>query len=333
MRAAVITELNRPWKIQDLPDPKPRAGQVLIRIRASGLCGTDLHVHRGHMPVTLPLVAGHEPVGVVAELGPGVTDYRVGDRVGVSWSQKGCGRCRFCQEGRSRYCAESQTWESMGGGNAELMLAWAAGCTLIPAGLADEEAAPIFCAGFTVLSGLRNAAPRPGDRVAVLGIGGLGHLAIQYAAALGLDVVALTGTESKSDEARQLGARDVVATRGDLGQALADAGGADVILGTTNSAAQVTSALKGLRPEGRLVNMGALDGPIQADSMHFLGRQIRLIGSMQNERRDLVEALELAAAKKVKPMVEVYPFEKINEARDRLAEGKVRYRAVIRLAS
>jgi len=333
MRAAVITQLNQPWKIQDMPDPRPKAGQVLIRMRASGMCGTDIHVHRGHMPVTLPLVAGHEPVGIVAEVGAGVTDLRAGDRVGVSWHQKGCGRCRFCQQGRGKYCPESQTWSDLGGGNADLMLAWASGCTLVPAGLSDEEAAPVFCAGFTVMSGLRNADPRPGDRVAVLGIGGLGHLAIQYARALGLDVVALTGTESKSQEARQLGAHDVVVAKDDLGKALTDAGGADVILATTNSAAHVTSALRGLRPEGRLVNMGALDGPIQADSMQFLSNQVRLVGSMQNNRRDLVEALELGAAGKVKPMLEVYPFEKVNEVRDRLAAGKVRYRAVLKLAS
>jgi D-arabinose 1-dehydrogenase-like Zn-dependent alcohol dehydrogenase len=181
-----------------------------------------------------------------------------------------------------------------------------------------------------VMSGLRNASPRPGDRVAVVGIGGLGHLAVQYARALGLQVVAITGSADKKDEARRLGADEVIVATGNVGQALLDAGGADVILGTTNSAAQATQALRGLRPEGRMVNMGLLDGPIQADPMHFLSEQVRLIGSKQNHRRDLVEALDLAASGKVKPRIEVYPLDRINEARDRLEAGKVRYRAVIK---
>src|SRR2546422_1763230 len=331
MRAAVMTEVRKPWTIKNLPDPKPQAGQVLIRIRASGMCGTDLHVHHGVMPVPLPLVLGHEPVGEIVEVGQGVAGLRAGDRVGVSWAQRGEGRCRFCQEQREGYCPEYQSWIQMGGGNSELMLAWASGCTLVPASLSDEEAAPIFCAGFTVMSGLRNASPRPGDRVAVLGIGGLGHLAIQYAKALGLETYALTGTAAKKKEALELGADEVIVASGDLGAALSAAGGADVILGTTNSAAHATQALTGLRPEGRLVNMGALDGPIQADARFLLGRQARIVGSMQNHRRDLVEALELAASGRVRPWIERYPLEKVNEVRARLEAGKVRYRAVLEL--
>ena len=330
MRAAVMTEVRKPWTIKTLPDPRPQPGQVLIRIRASGMCGTDLHAHHGVMPVPLPIVLGHEPVGEIVEVGAGVDGLRAGDRVGVSWTQKGCGRCRFCQERRESYCAEAQTWVHMGGGNSELMLAWASGCTLVPQGLSDEAAAPIFCAGYTVMSGLRNAAPKPGERVAVLGLGGLGHLAVQYAKALGLEVFALTGSAAKKDEARRLGADQVIVAGDDLGRALLDAGGADVILGTTNSAAHATQALRGLRPEGRMVNMGLVNGAIQADPMHFLSNQVRLVGSRQNQRRDLVEALVLATSGKVKPMIEVYPLDRVNEVRDRLEAGNVRYRAVIK---
>jgi D-arabinose 1-dehydrogenase-like Zn-dependent alcohol dehydrogenase len=330
MRAAVMTEVGKPFTIKNVPDPKPQAGQVLIRVRASGMCGTDLHVYHGVMPVPLPSVLGHEPVGTIVEVGSGVAGLRAGDRVGVSWTQKGCGRCRFCQEERASYCPEGQTWVHMGGGHSELMLAWADGCTLVPEGLGDEAAAPIFCAGFTVMSGLRNASPRPGERVAVLGIGGLGHLAVQYAKALGLPVIAVTGTAGKEDEAKALGADEVVVAKGDAGKALLDAGGADVILGTTNSAAHATQALKGLRPEGRMVNMGLVDGAIQVDPLHFLSNQVRLIGSRQNHRRDLVEALDLAASGKVKAKVEVYPLDRINEVRDRLEAGRVRYRAVLK---
>jgi D-arabinose 1-dehydrogenase-like Zn-dependent alcohol dehydrogenase len=293
------------------------------------MCGAEVHIHRGHFPVAPPCVVGHEPVGEVAALGPGVTSLRVGDRVGVSWTQRGCGRCRACQSGRPLYCPDAQTWQEMGGGFAELMLAWADGCTVIPDGLSWEAAAPIFCAGFTVLSGLRNADPRPGERVAVLGIGGLGHLALQVAAALGFETVAVTGSADKAAEARRFGAGEAILGGADPGAALARAGGADVILATTSSASQVSRAVAGLRPEGRLVSMGALDGPIELDSIALLSKQVRVIGSTQNRRADLVDALALAAAGKVKAAVETFPLEKLNEARDKLDAGKMRYRAVL----
>jgi 2-desacetyl-2-hydroxyethyl bacteriochlorophyllide A dehydrogenase len=329
MRAAVITKFNEPWELRSLADPRPQEGQVLIRIQASGMCGTDLHVHHGLFPVKLPLVAGHEPVGEIVEVGAGVTNLQVGDRVGVSWAQKGCGRCRACQEQRIMYCHEQQSWMHLGGGNSELMLAWAEGCTLVPKGASSEDAAPVFCAGYTVFSGLRHAEPRPGDRVAVLGIGGLGHLAVQFARALGLEVVAVTGTASKEPDALEFGAQEAIVAGDHAGQALAKAGGADVILSTSNSAAQVSQIFQGLRPEGRLVNLGVVDGPLQIDPLSMMLTQTRLIGSTQGARRDLVEALDLVAAGKVKPRLEVYPIDKANEVRDRLAAGRVRYRAVL----
>jgi D-arabinose 1-dehydrogenase-like Zn-dependent alcohol dehydrogenase len=248
--------------------------------------------------------------------------------VGVSWMQKGCGRCRACQEHR-RFCVSPQSWANLGGGNSQLMLAWAEGCTLVPAGVRSEDAAPLFCAGFTVASGFRAARPRPGDRVAVLGIGGLGHLAVQYAKALGFEVVAVTGTEGKRKDALAMGADDVVVAGAHAGKALLAAGGADVVVATTNSAAQVTQAFSGLRPEGRFVNLGALDGPVQLTTADLMFPPKELLGGSQGDRRELVEILDLLAAGKVKPAVETYPLEKANEVRDRLAAGKVRYRAVL----
>lgn len=329
MRAAVIAQYNKPWEIRTLPDPRPGDGQVLIRIEASGMCGTDIHVHRGLFPLQPPIVAGHEPVGRIVEVGPGADGLKVGDRVGACWVQKGCGRCRYCQERRPWHCKEQATWMHVGGGNADLMLAHASGCYLVPDGLRPEAAAPIFCAGFTVFSGLRNADPRPGERVAVLGIGGLGHLAVQYSRALGLETLALTGTEGKRKELLAMGADEVIVIGSDAGKALMDAGGADIVLATTNSAAQVTQALTGLRPDGRLVLMGLVDAPIQVNPLDFMLPQRHLIGSTQHHRRDLVEALGLAAAGKVKPVLEVYPLEKADEARARLESGRVRYRAVL----
>jgi D-arabinose 1-dehydrogenase-like Zn-dependent alcohol dehydrogenase len=332
MRAAVINEFNKPWSVQEMPDPRPGPGQVVIRVRASGMCGTDLHAHRGIFPLKPPVVAGHEPTGDIVELGPGVVDLTVGDRVGVFWHQKGCGRCAVCQSGMPGGCANAQTWMNLGGGNSELMVAWASGCGLLPEGVSYEAAAPIFCAGYTVMSGLRNADPRPGERVAVLGVGGLGHLALQFAKAVGLETVAITGQADKKAELKGLGADDVLVARDDPGKALTEAGGADVILSTTNSARQVSSAFAGLRPGGRFVNMGLTDGPISVDPMVLMFGQRQLRGSSQDERRDLFEALTLVALGKVKPTIEAYPLERANEVRERLEAGKVRYRAVLQHA-
>lgn len=330
MRAAVITQYNADWELKTVPDPRPVAGQVLIKMHACGMCGTDLHVHHGAFGLPLPIVAGHEPVGEIVELGPGVVDFKVGDRVGVHWNQKGCGRCQTCRTGDQAHCSQAQSWMNIGGGNAELMLAWASGCTLLPDGLAYELAAPIFCAGYTVMSGLRNAEPKPGERVAVLGLGGLGHLALQFSHAVGLETWAITGQANKVAELKAMGASEVLVVDQDPGKAMNDAGGFDVILSTTNSSKQVSSAMGGLRLNGRLVSMGVTtDGPIMVDAMSLLLGQRQLRGSSQDERSDLVEALALVASGKVKPVLEVYPITKVNEVRERLAQGKVRYRAVL----
>jgi 2-desacetyl-2-hydroxyethyl bacteriochlorophyllide A dehydrogenase len=333
MRAMVISEFNKPWELRQVADPRPAPGQVLIRVHCSGLCGTDLHVHHGMFPLKPPIIAGHEAAGDIVELGAGVTDLRVGDRVGAFWNQKGCGRCETCQSGRPDKCAQAQSWMHLGGGNSELMLAWASGVALIPDGASYEAAAPIFCGGYTVMSGLRNGDPRPGERVAVLGVGGLGHMAVQLSKAVGLETFALTGQADKKAELRAFGADEVLVTGDDPGSVLLDAGGADVILSTTNSARQISAVIKGLRPGGRLVTMGVADAPVSIDPMALMMGQRQIRGSSQDERRDLFEALAFVAAGKVKPKIEAYPLADANAALDRLAAGKVRYRAVLHHAA
>jgi D-arabinose 1-dehydrogenase-like Zn-dependent alcohol dehydrogenase len=330
MRAAVLTKYNEAWQVKDVPDPRPEDGQVIVRIEACGLCGTDVHLHHGYLPfVQLPVVPGHEPVGRIVEVGRGVVGLKVGDRVGVSWVQQGCGHCRACQEQREGYCQAGQSWINLGGGFGELMRAWARGCTLLPQGLSSEAAAPMFCAGYTVISGFRAADPRPGERVAVIGIGGLGHLAVQIAKALGHEVVAITGSADKVKLAQDLGADAAVPAGDDAGKALMAAGGADVVVSTSNSAKHVSQVLNGLRPEGRLVNLGVLDGALSVDAMQLMFPLRRILGGSQGHRRDLVDLLGLAAAGKVKPALETYPLAQINEVRDRQASGKVRFRSVI----
>jgi len=274
-------------------------------------------------------VLGHEPVGVIDQLGAGVTKLRIGDRVGVSWTQGGCGRCQHCQKKRELYCEHYISWIQNGGGNSELMIAEAEGCTLLPDGLSWEFAAPIFCAGFTIMSGYRNATPQTGERVAILGMGGLGHLALQMAKAMGHDVIAVTGTENKRSELTDLGADEVVVVKDHAGKELKSVGGADIVLSCSNSLKHNSEIIDGIRPGGRLVTMALSDDMLQVPPFTPLIGQIKIIGSIQNHRADLVEILELVAAGKVTPKLEIYSLKEINTALTRLAEGKVRYRAVM----
>ena len=207
MKAAVVPALHSQWRIQEVPKPEPGPNQVLIRIRASGICYTDVHQTKGDLPGNFPRILGHEPVGEIVAVGPGVTARKVGDRVGVPWIQTTCGRCEWCKRGKPMFCEQQVgTSGAAQGGHAEYMLAFAGATMLLPDGLSYEQAAPIFCAGYTVWSGLRWADPQPGERVAVVGIGGLGHLAVQYAKAAGFDTIAISRSPDKDTLIRQLGA-------------------------------------------------------------------------------------------------------------------------------
>jgi len=325
MLAAVVPSLKGKWELREVPTPEPGVNQVLIKIKASGLCFTDVHFTEGVMAHEFPFVLGHEPAGEIVAIGEGVTTRAVGDRVGVPWDQASCGRCEWCARSKPVFCAQSvATGVQLPGGHAEYMLAYADATMLLPDGLAYEQAAPIFCAGYTVWSGLRFADPQPHERVAVLGIGGLGHLAVQYAKAAGFETIAVTHTKDKDKLARELGADEVVAN----GKSLAEMGGADVILATSNSYKATSEALTGLRPDGRLILMGIGPEPLQL-SDEVLFKRWRIIGSGQNGREHLYEALDYAAKGKVKVMAETFSLGEISRAYERVVAGSVRFRAVI----
>lgn len=326
MKAAVVPAVNSNWEVKEVPTPKPDANQVLIKIHASGLCYTDVHITHGDIPTQFPRTLGHEPVGEIVELGAGVQTRRVGDRVGVPWIQASCGRCEWCQRGKPLFCAQQiGTGIQTQGSHAEYMVAYADSTALLPEKLSYEQAAPIFCAGYTVWSGLRWADPQPHERIAVVGIGGLGHLALQYSKAAGFETIAISHSPDKDKLARQLGADDVVRD----GKGLADAGGADVVLGTSNSVDSMANAIQGLRPDGRLVAMGFEAKPLLISPVDLIMRRIRILGSQQNGREYLYEALDYAAKGKVKVMAETYPLQEIGRAYERVAAGQVRFRAVI----
>jgi D-arabinose 1-dehydrogenase-like Zn-dependent alcohol dehydrogenase len=325
MRAAVVPSVNGKWEVKEWQTPKAGPNQVVIKIHASGLCYTDVHITHGMIPVQFPHVLGHEPVGEIVEVGPGVTTRKVGDRVGVGWVQRGCGRCEWCLRGKKELCQNAiSTGIGLQGSHAEYMLAYADATMLIPDALSYEQAAPIFCAGYTVWSGLRLADPKPHERVAVVGIGGLGHLALQYAKAAGFETIAVTKSKDKEKMIRELGADEVV----ESGAALLAAGGADVLLGTSNSWASTEEAAQGIRPDGRVVVMGASNEPFRFNMGMMLSR-VRILGSSQNGPEYLYEALDFVAKGKVKVVTETYKLEDISKAYDRVADGKVRFRAVI----
>jgi alcohol dehydrogenase len=326
MRAAVVPSTNSPWVLQEVPTPEPGPNQVLIQIRASGLCYTDVHQTRGEIPSPFPRTLGHEPVGEIVAKGAGVTARKVGDRVGVPWAQSSCGRCEWCLRGKPIFCSEALgTSMQLAGGHAEYMLAYADATMLLPEGLSFEQAAPIFCAGYTVWSGLRWAAPQPGERVAVIGIGGLGHLAVQYAKAAGFHTIAVSHSADKDRLIRELGADLVVRD----GAGLAGAGGADIVLGTSNSMDAMADSIRGLRPDGRLVVMGAEAKPLAVSPMDLIMKRIKIIGSQQNGREYLHEALALAASGKVRVVTETYRLDEIGKAYERVEKGQVRFRAVV----
>jgi alcohol dehydrogenase len=250
MQAAVVPAKSSPWQMKDIPQPQPGPNQVLVKMHASGICYTDVHETLGHIPGEFPRILGHEPVGEIVAVAPDVSSRKVGDRVGTAWVQATCGRCEWCQRGRRNFCPyQKSTGLNLQGGHAEYMLMYADSTFLIPDNVSYEQAAPIFCAGYTVWSGLRWAAPKPHERVAVHGIGGLGHLAVQYAKAAGFDTIAISHSPDKDKMIRELGADEVVRD----GKSLAAAGGADIILSTTNSSKSMTDSIQALRPDGRLV--------------------------------------------------------------------------------
>ena len=265
MLAAVVPLVNEKWEVKEVPTPKPGANQILIRIHASGICYTDVHATKGALGVKFPYTIGHEPAGEVVALGEGVTTRKVGDRVGVPWLQSTCGRCEWCQRGKSFFCPNHiATSINIAGSHAEYMVAYADATQLIPDGVSYDQAAPIFCAGYTVYSGLRLADPKPHERIAVVGIGALGHLGIQYSKAAGFETIAVTHSKDKEELAYKLGADNVVSDgegllrgksqhgSGDSSLGVSDrGGGADVILATSNSYKATADAIKGLSSCGR----------------------------------------------------------------------------------
>jgi D-arabinose 1-dehydrogenase-like Zn-dependent alcohol dehydrogenase len=332
MKAVVADRLGAGWRIAERPDPEPGPRDLLIQVEASGVCYTDVHELRDPAyGATFPRIPGHEPVGVIIARGEAVDEWEPGDRVGIAYAQGWCGHCEFCAEGRYEFCARAlQTGVTVDGGHAELLIVDAGSVERVPKGLDPVEAAPLFCAGFTAYSGIRDAGLRPGERCAVVGVGGLGHLAIQYAAALGAEVVAVTRSPEKRAQLEELGAHEVVVAGGDghgTGEALRRAGPVDVMIHTGNGL--TPDLLRGMKVYGRIALVGGSHDSLTVTPIEMLFAHLTIVGSTQGPRHRLREVLELHARAGARTIIEPYPLSKALDAYENVETGQARFRAVI----
>ncbi len=336
MKAAVLREFKRPLKIEDLPRPVPGPAEVLVEVEACGVCHSDLHLADGDWAqlagvVKRPLVLGHEIVGRVVEKGEAVRELRVGDRVGVPWIYWSCGQCEFCREGLENLCPQQlMTGVTVDGGYADFVKARASHALRIPDKLAPEEAAPLFCAGVTVYRALRQARVSAGCRLAVFGIGGLGHLAVQIGKTFGAEVTAIDVTEEKLSLAAELGAHERLnAASSDVVSKVRAKGGAHIALVTSAAKAAYDMAFYSLRPVGTLVVVGLPSENLSFPAILMAAGEIRIQASAVGTRQDLGEVLAMAAAGKIRCRVTTSPLANVNEVFDRLRRGQILGRVVL----
>ncbi|MCW2790078.1 MAG: zinc-dependent alcohol dehydrogenase [Aeromicrobium sp.] len=333
MKAAVIHHLGQPFTLEDRPVPQPSADQVLVRMEASGLCHTDIHAARGDWPVqpTPPFVPGHEGVGIIERVGDHVTTHRVGDRVAIAWLGRACGDCRYCLDGREALCEHQvNSGYSIDGALAEYAVADGRYAVAVPAGIEPFEAAPLTCAGVTSYKSVKVAHVQPGELVAVFGIGGLGHLAVQYARLVGARVVAIDVNDDKLELATSLGADHVVnASTTDPVRAVTELGGADVALAYAVAVASFEQAFGSLNRGGRLVCVALpADGVMAIPIFDTVLKGIEIIGSIVGTRQDLREVLDLHARGRTRVVAEPRKLDQVNLAVAELLRGDVPARLV-----
>jgi alcohol dehydrogenase, propanol-preferring len=337
MKAAVLAEFGQPLVLQDVAQPTPEADEVLLRVEVCGVCHSDLHITLGDLPgfrgVTKPrLIPGHEVVGRVFAKGAAVEHLHVGDRVGVAWLHSACGLCEQCGEGHENLCRKGVvTGLMVDGGYAEYMRAKASHALRVPDTLSSEQAAPLFCAGVTVYRALKNAQVAAGQRVAVFGIGGLGHLAVQVARAFGAEVIALDVSEAKLALARDLGAATVLnVADADALKTIRKLGGAHVAVVTSAAKAAYDMAFNCLRPAGTLAVVGLPAEALGFQALGIVRNEIRIVGAAVGTREDMRAVLDLAIAGQLRCEVEMQPLADVNTVLARLQRGGISGRVVLR---
>ena len=337
MRAAILPDFGQPLALEDVPRPEPEADEVLLQVEVCGVCHSDLHIAEGDLAgfraaTKARVVPGHEVVGRVVAKGAAVEHLALGDRVGVAWLHQTCGVCEPCREGNENLCRKAVvTGMMVDGGYAEFMRAKASHALPIPAGLSSAEAAPLFCAGVTVYRALKNAAVGPGQRVAVFGVGGLGHLAVQMAKAFGAEVLALDVSDDKLALARELGAAQTFnVTAADVHKQVRKLGGTHVAVVTSAAKAAYDLALRCLRPGGTLAVVGLPPEPLTFQALALVGGEYRIVSASVGTRDDLRATLELAVAGRVRCRVDEAPLADVNRVFERMRRGAISGRTVLR---
>jgi D-arabinose 1-dehydrogenase-like Zn-dependent alcohol dehydrogenase len=332
MRAVQVNSANGPFELVEREIPDPTARHVRIKVQACGVCHSDSFTKIGAFPgIQYPRVPGHEIVGTVDAVGADVPDWRPGRRVGVGWHGGHCGHCGSCRRGDFITCINGQTpGISYDGGYAEYVIAPFEALASVPDELGAEEAAPLMCAGITTFNALRNSGIRPGDLAAVLGIGGLGHLGVQFAAKMGCRTVAIARGADKEALARQLGARHYIdSNTQDVAGELKKLGGARVILATLTSAEAMSAAIDGLDVGGRLIVIGASPEPIEVSPLLLISARRTIQGWPSGTSIDSEDTLSFSALANIRPMIETMPLERAPEAYERMMSGNARFRMVL----
>jgi 2-desacetyl-2-hydroxyethyl bacteriochlorophyllide A dehydrogenase len=331
MKAVVVREAGK-LEVAQVDLPKPEARQVRIRVEACGVCHSDAIAIDGTFPgIRYPIIPGHEVSGTIDEVGSDVFPWKVGQRVCVGWYGYQCGYCHACRSGELALCENSKiTGLQMNGGYAQYMVSPVSGLAAVPSELSAIDAAPLVCAGITTFNSLRNSGARPGDVVAVVGIGGLGHLALQFANKMGFNVVAISRGKDSEPQARELGARSYIATDSmNAVEELKKLGGAKVILATAPNSALIGSLVEGLGNDGKLLLVAHPDEAISFNAAQLIRKRAAIQGWNSGVANDSEETMKFASTNRVRAMIEKFPLEKAAEAFQKMMTGKVKYRAVL----
>jgi D-arabinose 1-dehydrogenase-like Zn-dependent alcohol dehydrogenase len=332
MRVMQVSKAGGPLELHEREIPEPAPGEVRIRVQACGVCHSDSYAKEGYFPgVTYPVVPGHEVAGVVDAIGDGVHGWTTGERVGVGWFGGNCGYCEPCRRGDLVDCQNKPIpGVTADGGYAEYLVCRAAAIARMPDDLPAEEAAPLMCAGVTTFNALRRSGARAGGLVAVLGIGGLGHLGVQFAVKLGFETVAVARGKEKEELARRLGAHHYIDSEAeDVAAALSQLGGAAAILATAANASAMTAAFGGLGVRGRMIVVGASGEPLAVTPGQLIGGNRSIHGHASGTSMDSQDTLAFSALTGVRPMIETMPLEQAAEAYVRMMSNKARFRIVL----
>jgi 2-desacetyl-2-hydroxyethyl bacteriochlorophyllide A dehydrogenase len=330
-KAVQVKSAGAPLELADVETTSPWRGEVRIDVAACGICGTDAHFVAGAFPgLSWPLTPGHEIAGKIAEIGPGVEDFTVGDRVAVGWFGGNCNHCDQCRKGLFIHCVNGKvpSWQYPGG-YAESVTVPANALARIPRELSDAEAAPMGCAGVTTYNALRHTKALPGDRVAVLGVGGLGHLGVQFARAMGFETIAINRGTAKAEDARKLGAHHYIDATGDVSEALKALGGVAVVLATAGNSQAMAATVGGLQPQGELVTVGVTPEPLPISPLQLISPGLSIVGHPSGTAKDVEETMQFAVLSGVRAWIEELPLSQAADGFAALEHGRAHYRTVL----